>query len=115
MRGTLINTSKTQKYFIQQRTNSFAFTAPKLFNNLPRYLRDDKSSSFPEWKSSMDELLSKVLDLPRTKNLTSFLCHPLTAKPSNSLVHWFPKLNMNNRRCKDDNNYNCYTTYSPDP
>ena len=52
-RGLCFKTPKVRKYFTACRESSFSYTCTRLFNMLPRYLRDDTSSSMEEWKSMM--------------------------------------------------------------
>ena len=46
--GTTISEISTHKYFQTQRENSFHYAAPRLFNRLPRSLRDDRTSTIDE-------------------------------------------------------------------
>ena len=83
---------------VASRENSIHYTAPRLWNSLPRYLRDDVTANPKEWKTKLDELLSIVPDNPKTIESTPGVCNPVTVDPSNSLVHWLPHLGLNNRR-----------------
>ena len=95
--GTIITEISTQEYFQSQRENSFHFTAPRLFNRLPRSLRDDRASTLDKWKMKLDKLLSKIPDEPIVPDLTPGLCD-YSSKPTNSLYFWLPHLELNTRR-----------------
>ena len=98
--GTLINEIPTGKYFKNIRENSFHYVAPRLFNKLPRTLRDNctASTTLLEWKMELDKFLEKIPDNPIVTDMCPGLCDPLTAKPSNSLIHWIPNLGLTSRR-----------------
>ena len=61
---------KNQQNFIKKmQQNSFSFTAPKLFNRLPKYLRSFQPSQEAQnitlaFKSQLDVFLQKVPDQP---------------------------------------------------
>ena len=96
------------KYLKTVRENSFHFVAPRLFNKLPRKLRDDHKSTLLEWKIQLDKFLNTIPDQPSVSDLTPGLCNPINAKPSNSLYHWIPYLGVTNRR------NNTYTNFGMD-
>ena len=50
-------TNKVGKYFVQNRTQSFQWIGPRLYNALPRYLRDFKPE-FSEFKPLFNEFLA---------------------------------------------------------
>ena len=91
------------------RQQSFMFTAPRLFNKLPRYLRDDSISTPDEWKSILDEFLSQIPDNPLTCDEVPGLCEPFSAKSTNSLTQWIPFLGLCGRRNKKDMTHKTYT------
>ena len=74
-----------RKYLNTLRMQTFSYSASNIFNFLPRYLRDDDSSSLESWKNSLDKLLEKVPDCPKTPTLDPVLISPHTNKYSNSL------------------------------
>ena len=96
--GTTISEISTHKYFQTQRENSFHYAAPRLFNRLPRSLRDDRTSTIDEWKMKLDDILSKIPDEPAVSDLTPGLCDHNTSKPTNSLYFWLTHLDLNTRR-----------------
>ena len=57
--GIIIDEIATGKYFINIRENSFHYVAPRLFNKLPRTLRDNctASTTLLEWKMEPDKFL----------------------------------------------------------
>ena len=59
--GLKFKTNKVKKYFKSSRESSFQYVAPRLYNILPRELRDDRESSMEVWKVKLDELLDKFL------------------------------------------------------
>ena len=101
--GIKLKTPKVGKYFSKSRESSFSYTATRLFNILPRELRDDISSSMDIWKMYLDKLLELIPDQPRTQSLIPTICDPITAKCSNSLLHWIPHLNLNGRYFTETN------------
>ena len=96
--GTTITEINTYKYFQTQRENSFHYAAPRLFNRLPRVLRDDRQSTIEEWKIKLDKILSIIPDEPAVSDLTPGLCDQNTSKPTNSLYFWLSHLDLNTRR-----------------
>ena len=51
------------------RKNSFHFVATRLFNALPRNIRDNVDASKDVWKSLLDDFYSKIPDNPYFDNL----------------------------------------------
>ena len=96
--GTIFTEIDTKQYFITQRVNSFHYSAPCLFNKLPRNLRDDRKSTLDEWKMKLDKILSKIPHTPIVTDLTSGLCDHFQSKPTNSIFYWMPHLEFNARR-----------------
>ena len=84
--GTPISEISTHKYFQTQRENSFHYAAPRLFNRLPRSLRDDRTSTIDEWKLKLDKILSKIPDEPAVSDLTPGLCDHNTSKPTQFFI-----------------------------
>ena len=88
---------KVGKYFIKIRESSFSYTATRLFNFLPRDIRDDQISTMDTWKKHLNKLLELIPDQPRTQSLTPTICDLITTKSSNSLLNWIPYLNLSSR------------------
>ena len=59
---------------------------PKLFNSLPKYLREIIKQSKLDFKEELDQFLAKLPDHPHIGDLTPNICNQFSAKPSNSLV-----------------------------
>ena len=101
--GLKLKMPKVGKYFTKSRESSFSYTATRLYNVLPRELRDDTTSSMDVWKMYLDKLLELIPDQPRTQTLIPIICDPITARCSNSLLHWIPYLKLNRRHYIDTN------------
>ena len=71
---------------------------PRLYNTLPRYLRDKLEVTMEVWKTELDNLLEIVPDNPHTPDSIPGLCDQFTAGPTNSLIYWLPYLGFNDRR-----------------
>ena len=67
------------------REQSFQRAGPKLFNSLPKYLRDVRNKSTEEFKEKLDKFLTDLPDHPLIGDLLPQVCNQITAKPSNSL------------------------------
>ena len=100
----MINEIGKKEFFQTQHENSFHYTAPRLFNKLPRNLRDDMSSDLLQWKEKLDKFLSKIPDTPQVSNLTPGLCEYYQSKPTNSIFYWTPFLGLNTKRKAADIN-----------
>ena len=72
------------------RYNSFQYQGPRLFNIIPRNLRDDLNSSMESWKKKLDHFLEFIPDLPVTSEADSGLCNPHNSQPTNSIAIWTP-------------------------
>ena len=107
--GTTINTIRTKRFMAREREDSFQYLGPRLFNSLPRYLRDNTGATQDEWKSLLDEFLSNIPDLPVTNETMPGLCDPLTARASNSIIHWIPFMYLDSRRGRKDNRHKHFT------
>ncbi len=60
---------------------SFCIEGPKLFNSLPKYLRDLKGVSLDKFKKGLDSFLSQIPDEPQILGYTS-----IRKTDSNSMV-----------------------------
>ena len=87
-RGRLceIPQSKGRQAVKSLRENSFQVAGPRLFNSLPKSLREIKKSSKLEFKEQVDLFLATLPDHPNIGDLTPNICSQVTVKPSNSLV-----------------------------
>ena len=68
------------------REQSFQVSGPKLFNCLPKYLRNRSKVTKEEFKEELDKFLGEIPDQPKIGDLVPSVCDQITAKPSNSLV-----------------------------
>ena len=68
------------------RESSFQIHGPRLFNTLPKYLRNMKHCGVDEFKEKLDHFLSKIPDEPKVGQLVPACCNLVTIQPSNSLV-----------------------------
>ena len=68
------------------RNQSFQVDGPRLFNSLPKNLRNIKSVSVMEFKEHLDKFLALLPDQPKVGDLVPSVCNQITAKPSNSIV-----------------------------
>ena len=74
----------------KKRLESFHVFGRKLFNILPRELRDMKCSS-EDFKTSLDAFLACVPDEPPCPGLVPGATDMIQSKPSNSLLHQVPR------------------------
>ena len=69
------------------REASFQVIGPKLFNTLPKVIRDMTKCGPDEFKMELDKFLTFVPDEPKCQGLTPVAQNPVTAQASNSLLH----------------------------
>ena len=68
------------------RDQSFQVNGPRLFNCLPKNLRDVKKVTVDKFKEKLDNFLALMPDQPKIGDLIPSTCNQLTARPSNSLL-----------------------------
>ena len=68
------------------RENSFQVRGARIFNSLPKSLRNLNRTSVDDFKLHLDKYLEKIPDEPSLPNYTPTACNLFTAKPSNSIV-----------------------------
>ena len=68
------------------RENSFQVKGARIFNSLPKSLRNLKQISVDDFKFKLDKYLETIPDEPSLPNYTPTACNQLTAKSSNSIV-----------------------------
>ena len=68
------------------REASLNIHGARLFNALPKSIRDIKSCDILQFKEKLDCFLSKIPDQPKIGTLIPDCCDQMTAQPSNSLV-----------------------------
>ena len=86
-----------KEYCRKQREQTFQYIGPRLYNILPRKLRDDQSSTSDEWKCLLDTYLSQIPDNPLTTEAIPGLCS-YESVPTNSILYWIPHLHIDDRR-----------------
>ena len=64
------------------RENSFQINGPKLFNCLPKKIRNKKGCSIEEFKAELDQFLEKIPDQPKSEGYIPNACNQSTAIPS---------------------------------
>ena len=95
--GRLCEMIGVKQYCKTQREQTFQYIGPRLFNILPRKLRDDTKSTFDEWKIALDKHLALIPDQPLTTEAIPGLC-TYESIPTNSLIYWTPHLRLDDRR-----------------
>ena len=70
------------------RENSFQIHAPKLFNSLPKEIRNLTGCSVDKFKEALDQFLEGVPDEPKVSgaDYTPGACDLFSAQPSNSII-----------------------------
>ena len=76
-----------------KRDNSFQVAGPKLFNCLPKNLRNTTNCTLEDFKEQLDEYLTCVPDEPKIGGLM-----PLNFQQSNSLVYQVARREPSNIR-----------------
>ena len=79
----LMGSSKVQKLRLQ----SFQMSGPKLWNALPRSVRNLKTNDLEEFKQILDQFLCKVPDEPKCDGLNPGATNALNGRPSNSILY----------------------------
>ena len=67
------------------RRQSFQMSGPKLWNSLPKNLRNLKNCSLEQFKELLDCFLAKVPDEPKAEGLTPGATDVITGRPTNTL------------------------------
>ena len=68
------------------RDQSFQVHGGKLFNSLPKYLRNMAGKNLDDFKEKLDNYLQSIPDEPKVDGYIPSACEDLTAKPSNSIL-----------------------------
>ena len=85
-REVLIHPARGKKIFQSLREGSFQVNGARLFNSLPKKLRNMTRIPLDDFKSSLDHYLETLPDEPNLPNYTPSTCNQMTAKPSNSII-----------------------------
>ena len=75
------------------RENSFQTVGAKLFNILPSKIRNMSKCSMDDFKSALDQFLSKIPDEPKLPGYIPAACNQFSGQPSNCLVDQVRKYN----------------------
>ena len=78
------------------RDSSFQCAGPRLFNSLPKEIRNLTKIPVEDFKEHLDNYLFQVPDEPKVSGLLPS-CLTSEARPTNSLVHWIPHLQRTGR------------------
>ena len=68
------------------REKSFQIHGAKLFNALPKNLRNSKVTNIEDFKYLLDKYLESIPDEPKVGEYIPTACDQMTMKPSNSLI-----------------------------
>ena len=68
------------------REKSFQVHGAKLFNILPKKIRNSKSNDVEEFKTLLDNFLQSIPDEPKVGEYVPSSCDQIPLKPSNSLI-----------------------------
>ena len=74
-----------------KRISTFQVSGAKLFNSLPKEIRNFQKHSVEEFKEFLDAFLTIIPDEPRCPGMTPGATDQLESKPSNSLLHQIPR------------------------
>ena len=69
------------------RTQSFQISGPRIFNSMPKNIRNMKDCSLEDFKYKLDIFLSKVPDEPKSQSLTPGATNLQTGRQTNSLIY----------------------------
>ena len=86
------NKFNSRKAIQTLRENSFQVNSPRLFNCLPKKIRNKKRCSIEEFKAELDLCLETIPDEPRSDGYIPKACSQVTTRPSNSIIdqYWWP-------------------------
>ena len=68
------------------RERSFQVNGARIYNSLPKSIRNLRRLSVVDFKSKLDEYLQTLPDEPKLPNYTPVVCNQITASPSNSII-----------------------------
>ena len=69
------------------RSQSFQVSGPRLFNAMPKHIRNKKNCSLEDFKLLLDTYLEKVPDEPKTTSLTPRATNLLSGRQTNSIIY----------------------------
>ena len=68
------------------RERSFQVNGARIFNSLPKAIRNLRRLSVVDFKSKLDEYLQTLPDEPKLPSYIPGVCNQITASPSNSII-----------------------------
>ena len=68
------------------RESSFQVHGPRIFNSLPRAIRNLQKISIDDFKEKLDMYLETIPDEPKLHNYVPSTCCQNTGNPSNSII-----------------------------
>ena len=87
-REILVPKSKGTQRVQTMRERSFQVNGAKIFNSLPKSVRNITRVSVDDFKAKLDEYLATLPDEPKLQNYIPAMCNQLTAAPSNSIIDY---------------------------
>ena len=69
------------------RNQSFQVSGPRLFNSLPKIIRNIKNCSLEDFKFQLNVYLNKVPDEPKSQNLIPGATNTISGRQTNSLIY----------------------------
>ena len=69
------------------RAQSFQVSGPRLFNTMPKKLRNMKNCSLDEFKILLDTYQEKIPDEPKTPSLTPRATNQISGRQTNSIIY----------------------------
>ena len=68
------------------REASFQVNGPRLFNSLPKSIRNLTKIGIEDFKLKLDKYLEAIPDEPKIPNYTPSTCNQTTGNPTNSII-----------------------------
>ena len=96
-RGIKIPTLKGKQAVRTMREQSFQVNGPRLFNCIPKRIRNMTKVPVHKFKEHLDKFLEMVPDEPNVVGLTPCSCNQFSAAPSNSIIDQVRKTTQNRR------------------
>ena len=85
-REIMVPQSKGSQRIQSMRDRSFQVNGARIFNSLPKSVRNLTRTSIEDFKSKLDKYLETLPDEPKLTNYTPAVCNQITASPSNSII-----------------------------
>ena len=74
------------------RNQSFQVSGPRLFNSMPKNIRNINNCSLEDFKCQLDAFLNKVPDEPKSQDLIPRATNIISGKQTNSLIYQVAKI-----------------------